>query len=925
MAGVINKRPAPPGSPAESGARRRQIGIPNAFTCRFQSVRVIERFLKNAGFEVVKTPRTTPEILRAGTALCSADFCTPVRVQVGHIHQLTVDHPDLDFLLVPNLCSERPGAKNCSKYRDISGIALRSLAGTLGYVARQASPGEQQRLEDLLGKEKYAAALAAAERLPRLLQPDIVSLERSELRSVCYSLYCDILSLPRGRALLQPFVPRPLQPALAPDWRRAGHAFAEAYAAVVERAPNRVPRTLRDETKPRLAIIGRAYLHDDPLVTADLKPYFRERGVEVIAAQDVPWEALKPGYLAVKGFYETHRLYQAFLDYLGDRMDGCIVVGSFGCHPDAFENEYFLEYARARGIPAWLLKYDEQSGSAGFQTRYETILGFLEQRRDQRLSRSRPDPAPSRADSSAPPPAAPEVADALQPQFPSGPEASSPFRELFSTENRMRVDDGVRRKPAILWPHMSPSSDLVIEEVLHQAGLAEIACAPDGIREETLALGSARYTESCCPFAFTTGSLMEVIRSFFARLEAEERATGRCEPRRILLLQGRGEGPCTYGWYSQIQAIELPRLFARELARGNHTMEMATVGLAGATDLLRLLAAMGDRSRLAPIVRALDASAPPSGEGPVPALRRWALQAGLVRCIRRLTRTAWAKAYAAERLRARSLTIRAHETQRGRTTAALRRGYQLLAEAHSAAAIREAEARALALLSAVAQDDEIRPRVLVVGEIYVALASFANRGTVDNLLGREGIEVVEGITLTGFLNSSLQEMKRRALTRKPIIAPVLRYFRERNLPLLQDIRRGRQARPFALRDVGGDGIRSVAEARHAVEELGVDGIVHIYPFKCMPEMIAKTAIAEVARAYGVRYLPLSFDKEIEIERLRTEIATFAALLRLQQEKRRTGDDSTFAASRARENARRQELGRLITRMWDRQQAKRLAG
>jgi hypothetical protein len=78
----------------------------------------------------------------------------------------------------------------------------------------------------------------------------------------------------------------------------------------------------------------------------------------------------------------------------------------------------------------------------------------------------------------------------------------------------------------------------------------------------------------------------------------------------------------------------------------------------------------------------------------------------------------------------------------------------------------------------------------------------------------------------------------------------------------------------------------------------------------MPEMMAKTALAEMARFYGVLYLPLDFDKETDIQRLRTEVATFAAMLRMRLEQRGPCGNA--------ERRRRQALGRALDRIWTRQ-------
>lgn len=92
-----------------------KVGFVEAFTGHYRSSRMIARFLELMGVEVVRSGITTPAILEAGTTLASADFCVPLRVYVGHVHRLLADHPDLDFLLAPNVLSEDGKSSTCAK------------------------------------------------------------------------------------------------------------------------------------------------------------------------------------------------------------------------------------------------------------------------------------------------------------------------------------------------------------------------------------------------------------------------------------------------------------------------------------------------------------------------------------------------------------------------------------------------------------------------------------------------------------------------------------------------------------------------------------------------------------------------------------------------------------------------------------------
>ncbi len=837
--------------------RQKAVGIPTAFTYHYPGVKFLVRFLEKAGVRVVKSGATTPEILQAGTTYSSSDYCVPLRVYVGHVHTLATKHPELDFIVTPILVRENDSSATCSKYRDVGGASIRSLTGVGGYLEARRSGA--------------ASAAAGQLRLPPILEPVIDTLDELPLRNLCYRLYADIHGLSWKDRYADFFLPGR---AGSPRRQRVEAAFREAHREVLQAVPaDPEARMAADPHRVRLALVGRDYLLDDPAVTSDLVRYFRRQKALLLTARDVPFERLAEGYRRTEGFYDTHKLFKAFIDHVVDRVDGFVLAGSFGCHPDAFLLDHLAEYIREKGAPAWVFKYDEQAGSAGFQTRYETVRGFLEKRRDERVA------GRTYGEGDAPAPPAP---------------AAPP--------NKKTGD------PLLVWPHMGPILDLVVEEVMHQAGLSAYLHRPRPLSEETIQLGNYRFTESCSPYACSTGSLIETVREATGELAREAERAGRpVEPRRILMLQARGVGPCTFGWYALMQAAELPKIFREEAERYGHSIEMATMGLDGIVEFVRELARLGNPRRLRGFLA--YAAAMEVGLDRLPFPKRSAITLNLLRSIRSLTRTAWAKLYAGEALRARSLIVRAHERSRGDTTLAFGRGIEILRQAHTPGEIKKARAAALALLEAVPRDHEIKPRVVAVGEIYVLLTSFANRGTVENLLGKEGIEVEEGLHLSDFLKDSLLEMRRRAYLKNPLVRLTVDFLLRHNVDVAvtRPRVRGPEARPFAWREMGGEGIKSVAKARRHVEG-GADGIVHVYPFKCMPEGLAKDALAELSSFYGVRYLPLSFDKETDIERLKTEVGTFAAILRLETaQKGREGPEAHRRAGEA-EQVRRRRLG-----------------
>ncbi len=280
----------------------------------------------------------------------------------------------------------------------------------------------------------------------------------------------------------------------------------------------------------------------------------------------------------------------------------------------------------------------------------------------------------------------------------------------------------------------------------------------------------------------------------------------------------------------------------------------------------------------------------------------------MIQQLKKLVWPGWQKLLAYEELQNKALVIRAHERTRGSVTEKLKYWVQQLDDVHSLQEIEAVKRAALNDFKQIPQDTNIKPKVVVVGEIYVALTSFANRGAVDHLLGQHGIEAVEGMRLSHFIKGALKGLKNHYIQQQPLLKPLLNRLASIGLYEPNHWVREPFAKPFLEHEIGGDGQPTVAYARYHIEQDGVDGILHIYPFKCMPEGMAKDALDEMSQIYGVKSLHLSFDKEIEIERLRTEIGTFATLLEQDMEWKKSTDLEA-------ELERRQQIGHAIERAY----------
>jgi len=229
------------------------------------------------------------------------------------------------------------------------------------------------------------------------------------------------------------------------------------------------------------------------------------------------------------------------------------------------------------------------------------------------------------------------------------------------------------------------------------------------------------------------------------------------------------------------------------------------------------------------------------------------------RCSRvpRALRIGWEKALACDEVLKQSLLLRPREDSPGVTSRLYSKAIHAVDEASSIGDIRRAvnafvqEAGA----HARAQDGGLGLRIGVIGEIFMIMDSFANAG-IEEKLGKLGATVDRKMTITGWVRTHLFPWPWK---RVPGPDPV------------------KSARPYLNHFVGGDGIESVGYTVLGARE-NLDGMVHLLPFTCMPEIVAKSVLPQVTQDLGIPVLSLSLDEHTGEVGLMTRLEAFVDLL-----------------------------------------------
>jgi len=156
-------------------------------------------------------------------------------------------------------------------------------------------------------------------------------------------------------------------------------------------------------------------------------------------------------------------------------------------------------------------------------------------------------------------------------------------------------------------------------------------------------------------------------------------------------------------------------------------------------------------------------------------------------------------------------------------------------------------------INQITRNGHARPLIVgITGEFYVLLEPFSSFD-VERELGKLGVEVRRTVFASEWTKFS---------------------FFLNPLGINEKNRIHRAALPYLKRDVGGDGWESVGEkVLHAKE---YDGIVHLAPFTCMPEIIAQNIMPSTKERIPV--LTILCDEQIAKPGILTRLEAFVDLL-----------------------------------------------
>lgn len=183
----------------------------------------------------------------------------------------------------------------------------------------------------------------------------------------------------------------------------------------------------------------------------------------------------------------------------------------------------------------------------------------------------------------------------------------------------------------------------------------------------------------------------------------------------------------------------------------------------------------------------------------------------------------------------------------------------LFDQAHTKKQLKEAVKSSERLITSIPLHpvkEHERIRIGIVGEIYVVMESSINM-EMEKMLGELGCEVERSQYLSDWVDYNM-------------VPSFLKKAHEEEI-----LKKGE---PYIEIEIGGHAKQTMG---HIIDfkERGFDGIIHLMPFGCLPELISQSIIPKVSNQQAIPVLTLSLDEQTGQANNRTRIEAFIDLIK----------------------------------------------
>ncbi|WHH60181.1 CoA protein activase [Petroclostridium sp. X23] len=215
-----------------------------------------------------------------------------------------------------------------------------------------------------------------------------------------------------------------------------------------------------------------------------------------------------------------------------------------------------------------------------------------------------------------------------------------------------------------------------------------------------------------------------------------------------------------------------------------------------------------------------------------------------------------------DRLDKLSFHTRPREKVKGKTDWVMRKFQHQVNKVHGPDSIIKLIHAAQKELNMIDIDQSFKPlKIGIVGEIYTVIEPFTNF-KIERMLGDMGIEVDRSLNISGWI---IEHM----------IKPALHLRKNRPYE--------KAAEPYLNSMIGGHAQETIGSSVLYAQQ-GYDGVIQVYPFTCMPEIVAESILPAVSNDLNIPILTLIIDELTGEAGYKTRIEAFTDMLVRRRER-----------------------------------------
>ena len=221
----------------------------------------------------------------------------------------------------------------------------------------------------------------------------------------------------------------------------------------------------------------------------------------------------------------------------------------------------------------------------------------------------------------------------------------------------------------------------------------------------------------------------------------------------------------------------------------------------------------------------------------------------------------WQKLTIYELIRERSLELRPYEINKGDCTRMKRRFLRELEQTTDSSGLKALKQEIIKGFDSIAIDKNRKVIKLgLVGEFFLLIDQFSTLN-MEEFLGNNGVLLKYSLSFSEFFVGSLKQKR----------------FLDKYLPTHNN-KVYKFAKEYITRPIGGHARESIGEAI-VFKQKGYDGVIHLYPFSCMPEVVASSIAPKASSDWGIPILSICMDEHTGQAGFQTRLEAFTDMIK----------------------------------------------